>query len=96
MLQPHTPLHHTAPQAQERTDGIDLVYENDAGRLLLGQRKRVAHHLGAVTDEHLHQRRPSQLEEGGVGLGGARARHQRLARACMGSSARVDLVFIIC
>ncbi len=30
---------------------------------------------------HLHKLRPRQLEEGGVGLRGARAREQRLARA---------------
>ena len=42
---------------------------------------RPAHHLGAVPDEHLHQLRPSQLQEGGVGLRRARARDERLAGA---------------
>jgi hypothetical protein len=34
-------------------DGAKLV--DDGGRLLLGQGKAVAHKLGTVSDEHLHQ-----------------------------------------
>ena len=35
------------------SDGVQLVDEDDGGRLLLRQSERVAHQLGAVTDEHL-------------------------------------------
>ena len=42
---------------------------------------RVPHQLGAVANEHLHELRPRELEEARVGPRGARARHQRLARA---------------
>ena len=34
-------------------DGVQLVDEDDGGRLLLCQLKRVADELGAVADEHL-------------------------------------------
>ena len=40
-----------------------LTNENDAGRLLLGQRKRIPDHLCAISDEHLNELRPRQLEE---------------------------------
>ena len=62
-------------------DGVQLVDEYDGGRLLLGERERVAHQLGAVTDEHLHELRTGQLQEGRLGLRSAGARQQRLARA---------------
>jgi len=42
--------------------------------------QRRTHHLRAVPDEHLHQLRPRQLQKRGVGLRGARAREERLAR----------------
>ena len=66
-------------------DGVDFVDEDDgaAAPLALFARevKGVAHHLRAVADKHLHQRRAGQLQEHGVGGLGARAREQRLAGA---------------
>ena len=62
-------------------DGVQLVDEDDGRRLLLGEGEGVPHELGAVPDEHLHELRPRQLQEAGVGLRRARPRHQRLARA---------------
>ena len=35
------------------SDGVQFVNEDDGGRLLLRQCERVAHQLGAVSDEHL-------------------------------------------
>ena len=38
------------------SDGVELVDEDDGGRLLLGEREGVAHELRAVSDEHLRGR----------------------------------------
>ena len=61
------------------SDGVDLIDEDDRGRLLLGQGERVPHELGAVADEHLHQQRTRELQVRGVGLSGARAGDEGLA-----------------
>lgn len=34
-------------------NGVQLVNEDDCRRLFLGQRKRIAYELGAITDKHL-------------------------------------------
>ncbi len=44
-------------------DGIDLVDEDDAGRLLLRLVEHVAHARGAHADEHLHELRSADREE---------------------------------
>ena len=75
------PEPNTFPDVPLGANGIQLVDEDDRRRLLLGQREGVSHQLGAVSDEHLDQLRPGKLQEGGLGLGGARARHQGLAGA---------------
>ena len=62
-------------------DGIDLVDENDAGRILLGLLEHVAHARCADADEHLHEVRARDGEEGNVGLAGHGARDQGLAGA---------------
>mmetsp|Transcript_6297 Transcript_6297/g.18868 ORF Transcript_6297/g.18868 Transcript_6297/m.18868 type:complete len:332 (+) Transcript_6297:939-1934(+) len=64
-----------------RANRVDLVDENDRRGLLLGQRESVAHQLGAIADEHLHQLRAGELEEGCVRLRGHGARDKRLPRA---------------
>lgn len=59
-------------------DGVQLVDEDDGGRLLLREREGVAHELRAVTDEHLHELWPSQLQERRFGLRSTCTGHQRL------------------
>ena len=51
-------------------DGIDLIDEDDAGRVLLGLLEHVAHARGADADEHLDEVRSGDSEE----------RHLRLAQ----------------
>src|SRR5690606_8563668 len=62
-------------------DGVDLVDENDAGRVLLALLEQVAHARGADADEHLDEVGAADREERDVGLAGYRAGQQRLARA---------------
>ena len=62
-------------------DGVDLVDEDDAGRVLLGLLEEVAHAAGADADEHLDEVRARDREERHAGLAGDRARQQRLAGA---------------
>jgi hypothetical protein len=52
------------------TNGINLIHENDAGRMALGLFKQVAHTAGAHADEHFHKFRTGDGEE----------RNTRLAR----------------
>ena len=62
-------------------DGVDLVDEDDAGRVLLGLVEHVAHAAGADADEHLDEVRARDREERHVGFAGDGARDQRLAGA---------------
>src|SRR3954463_3354233 len=62
-------------------DGVDLVHEDDAGRVLLGLLEEVAHTRGADADEHLDEVRAGDREEGHTRLTGDRAGQQRLAGA---------------
>ncbi len=62
-------------------DGVDLVHEDDAGRVLLGLLEEVAHAAGADADEHLDEVRAGDREEGHTGLARDGAREQRLTRA---------------
>ncbi len=66
---------------------VELVDEDDAGRLGLGLREQVAHARGADADEHLDELGAAQAEEGHLGLAGHGAREQRLARARAGRPA---------
>ena len=50
------------------TDGVDLVDEDDAGRVLLALVEQVAHAAGADADEHLDEVRTRDREEGNPGL----------------------------
>ena len=62
-------------------DGVDLVDEDDAGRVLLPLLEEVAHARGAHADEHLDEVGAGDREEGHVGLAGDGAREEGLAGA---------------
>src|SRR6202012_3047067 len=62
-------------------DGVDLVHEDDAGRVLLGLLEEVAHARGADADEHLKEFRAGDLKERHAVLAGDVAGEQRLAVA---------------
>src|ERR1019366_5354920 len=59
--------------------GVDLVHEDDAGRVLLGLVKEVAHPAGADPDEHLDELRAGDAEEGHARLAGHRLGEEGLA-----------------
>ena len=58
---------------------IELVDEDDAGRLDFRLREEIAHARGADADEHLDELGAAQAEERHLGLAGDRAREQCLA-----------------
>ena len=60
---------------------VEFVDEDDAGGLGFGLCEQVAHARRADADEHLHEFRSAQAEEGDLGLAGHRAGEQRLAGA---------------
>ena len=62
-------------------DRVDLVDEDDAGRVALGLVEQVAHAGGADADEHLDELGAGDREEGHAGLAGDGAGEQRLAGA---------------
>ena len=62
-------------------DGVDLVHEDDAGRVLLGLLEEVADAAGADADEHLDEVRAGDREERHAGLAGDGAGEQGLAGA---------------
>ena len=62
-------------------DRVDLVDEDDAGRVLLALLEHVAHAAGADADEHLDEVGAGDGEERHVGLAGDGAGQQRLAGA---------------
>ncbi len=59
--------------------GVNLVDEDDAGRILLALLEEVADAACADADEHLHEIRARDAEEGHVGFAGHGARQQSLA-----------------
>src|SRR3954468_150907 len=61
--------------------GVDLVHEDDAGRVLLGLLEEVADARRADADEHLDEVRAGDREEGNARLAGHGPREQRLAGA---------------
>ena len=62
-------------------DRVDLVHEDDAGRVLLALLEQVAHARGAHADEHLDEVGARDREERHVGLAGDGLGQQRLAGA---------------
>ncbi len=62
-------------------DRVDLVDEDDAGRVLLALLEHVAHPAGADADEHLDEVGARDGEERHVRFAGDGAREQRLAGA---------------
>ena len=62
-------------------DGVDLVHEDDAGRVLLGLLEEVAHAARADADEHLDEVRAGDREERDAGLARDGTSEQRLAGA---------------
>jgi hypothetical protein len=60
---------------------VDLVDEDDGGRVRLGLLEQVAHAAGADADEHLDEVRAGDRVEGHAGLAGDSASEQRLAGA---------------
>ena len=61
------------------TDRVDFVDEDDAGSVLLALLEEVANAACANADEHLHEVRAGDGEEGHVGFAGNCAGEQRLA-----------------
>ena len=61
--------------------GVDLVDEDEAGRVLLALQEQVAHARRAYAHEHLHEVRAGDGEEGHASLAGNGPGQQRLARA---------------
>jgi len=59
--------------------GVQLVDEDDAGRLLLRLLEEVAHPRGSHSHEHLDELRAGEEEERDVGLAGHGASEKRLA-----------------
>ena len=67
------------PAAAATADGVDFIQEDDAGRVVLGLLEEVADAGGAHADEHLHEVRAGDGEEGHVGLAGDGLGQQGLA-----------------
>src|SRR4051812_38714827 len=68
-------------RAAMAADRVDLVHEDDAGRVLLRLLEQVAHARGADADEHLDEVRARDREERHARLAGDRAGEQGLAGA---------------
>ncbi len=62
-------------------DGVELVDEDDGGRLLARLLEEVAHARRSHADDHLHELRAAEREEGDPRLARHRAREQCLSRA---------------
>lgn len=62
-------------------NGVDLINENDGGRVLLGYPEELSHQLGPVSQVLLDQLRAHHTQEGGWSLVGHSFGEQRLA--CM-------------
>src|SRR5690606_20115124 len=79
------------PGTTVTADGVDLINEDDARRMLFSLLEHVAHTAGADTDKHLHKVRTGNGEERHLGLtrhglgqqrltGTRRAYHQHATR----------------
>ena len=63
------------------SDGIDLIDENQAGRVLFPLFEHVAHAGCTYTDEHLHEIRSGDREERHIRLAGDRAGEKGFSRS---------------
>src|SRR5437879_12525888 len=66
--------------AAQSADGVDLIDEDDARRVLLTLLEQVAHTGGAHADEHFHEVRPADAEEGHARFTSDRFGQEGLAR----------------
>ncbi len=73
-------------RAAVTTDGVDLVDEDDAGRVLLALLEEVADAARADADEHLDEVRAGDAEERHARFARDGAREERLAGARAGPS----------
>src|SRR5690606_22829403 len=71
----------TQTGATVATHGVDLVDEDDAGRMLLGLLEHVAHAAGTHANEHFDEVGTGDGEEGNLGLARHGLGQQRLAGA---------------
>ena len=69
------------PARAPAADGVELVDEDDRGRVFARVLEEVAHAAGADADVHLDEVRAGDRVEGGAGLARQRAGDQRLAAA---------------
>ena len=63
------------------SDGVNLINENDAGRVLLTLLEQIADAAGAYADEHLDEVRTGNREERNVGFSRDGSRQEGLTRA---------------
>jgi len=64
-----------------RADGVDLVHEDERGRVLARHDEELPHHARPLADVLLYELGAGDADEGAVGVVRHRARQQRLARA---------------
>src|SRR6202790_2716136 len=62
-------------------DGVNFVYEDDAGSILFALLKEIANAASAHADKHFHGVRTGDREKGNVGFAGDRACKQSLSRS---------------
>src|SRR3989338_2759827 len=63
------------------SDGIDLINENDAWRVLFRTNEEIANTTGAHADEHFDEFRSRNREKRHTGFSRNRAREERLSRS---------------
>src|SRR5699024_507010 len=68
----------TQAGAAVATHGVDLVYENDRGRIFLRLREQITYARGTDTNEHFHEVGTRNRVERNLRLTGHRAGQQRL------------------
>ena len=69
------------PGAAASADSVDLIDEDDSGRVLFGALEQIANAGCANANEHLHKFRGGDAEEGDIGFAGDSPRHHGLASA---------------
>ena len=64
-----------------RADRVDLVHEDDGGRVLARHHEQLAHHARALADELLDELAAAHADERALGVVGDGARQQSFASA---------------